>query len=100
MKLTTQQKSVLFTQKGILRTRFSDAIRLFKNGSAHPVTSYYSGGYVTTSDKSFDVELLLNTLNLKFKVGNDAPRGGKIGSFIKISKLADKKINQLLTLNN
>lgn len=36
-------------------------------------------------DKSFELESALRKLSINFTVGNDAPRGGKTGYFVKIN---------------
>lgn len=44
-----------------------------------------SGRYTQNNDHSAEIKIMLQKLGVKFKTGNDAPRGGKSGDFIKIS---------------
>ncbi|MEE0974136.1 MAG: hypothetical protein UH853_00315 [Muribaculaceae bacterium] len=43
-----------------------------------------SGRYIKNNDYTYATTLLLRSLRVRFEVGNDAPRGGKSGNFIKI----------------
>ena len=43
-----------------------------------------SGRFTSNQDHSFATENLLNQLGIKFETGNDSPRGGQTGKFIKI----------------
>jgi len=36
-------------------------------------------------DKSYELETILRKLNIEFSKGNDAPKGGKTGYFVKIN---------------
>ena len=36
-------------------------------------------------DKQLELSLVLRTLGIEYVVGNDAPRGGKTGAFVKIT---------------
>lgn len=47
-----------------------------------PVHTSGSKRYTSNLDYTKDVEKLLRTLGVKFKSGNDAPRGGKTGNYI------------------
>lgn len=47
-------------------------------------TSGY-GRYKTNLDYTHDVERVLQHMKIKFVSGNDAPKGGKVGNFIKIT---------------
>ena len=42
------------------------------------------GRYATNLDYTTDICQLLDTLKIKYECGNDAPRGGLPGNFIKI----------------
>ena len=43
-----------------------------------------SGRFTTNLDYTADTEKILTLLGLKFESGNDSPRGGKAGNYIKI----------------
>lgn len=42
------------------------------------------GRFTSNMDYTWDTESLLAALGIKFQSGNDSPRGGKTGNFIKI----------------
>ena len=41
--------------------------------------------YSSLVDKEFELTNVLNQLGIEFTKGNDAPRGGKTGAFVKIT---------------
>ena len=49
-----------------------------------PCTTSGRGRFTTNIDYTADVCLLLDQLKIKYIFGNDSPRGGKTGNFIKI----------------
>lgn len=55
------------------------------SGLIRPCRTSGSGRFTSNLDYTRDVEVLLNTLGVKFESGNDSPRGGKTGNFIKIT---------------
>lgn len=57
-----------------------------------PVKSKGSGRYTTNVDSTEATQRLLNALGLTFTVGNDAPRGGKLGDFIRLTDAAQAQI--------
>jgi len=44
-----------------------------------------SGRFTSNLDYTEDVCSILNLLGVKFEQGNDSPRGGKTGNFVKIT---------------
>ena len=44
-----------------------------------------SGRFTSNLDYTSDVVELLSLLGVKFEQGNDSPRGGKTGNFVKIN---------------
>lgn len=44
-----------------------------------------SGRFTTNLDYTSDVMQILSLLGVKYEIGNDSPRGGKTGNFIKIT---------------
>lgn len=68
---------------------------LSKGGKHYLATSGYRRGYgAVASDKTPLAEKLLKEAGIKFSVGNDAPRGGLNGKFIKNSKFSYEKALQ------
>ena len=49
-----------------------------------PVSTSGSGRFTANLDYTADTESLLTLLGVKFKSGNDAPRGGLTGNYITI----------------
>ncbi len=49
-----------------------------------PVDTSGAGRFTSNLDYTNDVEKLLALLGVKYESGNDAPRGGKTGNFIKV----------------
>ena len=53
-----------------------------------PVYSTGSGRYTRSVDLTYEIKDILNKIGVEYIDGNDAPRGGKLGNYIKIiSKL-------------
>ncbi len=50
-----------------------------------------SGRFRSVSDYSGDVCRLLDQLRVMYETGNDAPRGGKVGTYIKILRFEENK---------
>lgn len=59
---------------------------LKKDGNAvlRPCWTNGSGRFIRNSDHTDDLCRLLNALRVRYTRGNDAPRGGSTGNFIKI----------------
>lgn len=51
-----------------------------------------SGKRISVVDNGPEVESLLNSLGLGYTTGNDAPRGGKIGDFIRLDDASMKRL--------
>ena len=100
MKLTKQQQLNLLTKSGSLRKDVANAIHSSRIIGSKIYPKYYtgSGRYINLKDYSFHIIQILKMKGYKFEQGNDAPRGGKEGDFIKVSKTALKFIKDL-TLN-
>jgi len=49
-----------------------------------PVKTSGSGRFTSNMDYTADTESLLTLLGVKYESGNDAPRGGATGSYIKV----------------
>ena len=90
---------LLFTKKGELSKNVTNAIGncTFDKGQRKIYTGYYSGSGRFTSANSamFTVTDILERKGYKYTTGNDAPRGGASGEYVKVSKTAFKFIQQL-----
>lgn len=95
-KLTKKQKELLYTKDGKVRCIVKRVQDVYDgNGIFRPVETGHRGGRGWVKDISYDITSLINALGYKYKVGNDAPKGGKYGNFIKVSKIAADKIKSL-----
>ena len=73
-----------------------EMLKKLSNGGKHYLAeSGYRRGYgAVASDKTWEAEKLLQEAGIKFSVGNDAPRGGLNGKFIKNAKFSFEKALQ------
>ena len=94
MKATTLQKRLDNRYEGSKNTiaykivtdvinKTNNSYRVWEN-TIRPVTTSGSGRFTTNLDYTRDVENLLDLIGVKYISGNDAPRGGATGNFIKI----------------
>ncbi len=88
--LTKKQKEVILTQKGEVSKSIINALRncAFKGNKVYHYYTSGSGRFITNHSAYSTVVAILKASNYKFTEGNDAPRGGKAGEFIKLSKTA------------
>ena len=95
MKATTLQKRLDNRYQGSKNTiaykivtdvinKTNKSYRIFREDIIRPVTTSGSGRFTTNLDYTRDVESLLDLIGVKYVSGNDAPRGGATGNFIKI----------------
>lgn len=88
MKEETIRKRMekLAAEKKVSKT--SSAWKLCQNLSTgkvlRPCWQSGSGRFTSNMDYTSDTERLLDLLKIKYKSGNDAPRGGLTGNYIKI----------------
>ena len=54
------------------------------NGLIRPVKNAGSGRFHSYADYTRDITAMLDLLGIRYTTGNDAPRGGKSGNWIKI----------------
>ena len=89
----------IFTKTGQLNKLFLNAINDSRIDGNKIYPKHYSGSgrFVSLKDHSFYIETLLKDKGYKYTIGNDAPRSGKNGDFIKVSKTA---MNYLCSLKN
>ena len=63
---------------------------VFKNNLIRPVYTSGSGSHTSYQDHTIAITSLLNKLKVKYVVGNDAPRGGQCGAYIKLITKIEK----------
>jgi hypothetical protein len=99
--MTTSTKKIVLTAKGTINksivNMLSNCRYDFKTNKIY--TGYYSGSGRFTSAHSAEstVTSILNAQGYKYTIGNDAPRGGVSGDFVKVSKTAFNFLRGLLT---
>ena len=89
-KKSAYKKLMLFNENGELMTKVKNAIYSadFSTNKIHHTRWMGSGRHFKLkSDRPFFVDLL-SYVGCKFSEGNDAPRGGQNGDFIKCSNKA------------
>ena len=95
MKAKTLQKR-LDRYKGAKNSKKVQFIKSLINGTNNgsniirPCHTSGRGGFCSNLDYTKETEELLQLLGLKFKSGNDAPRGGLTGNFIFIITKIDR----------
>jgi len=97
-KLQKADKNNLVTKKdGSLTKRSIEAIKDYRNGDGKFYTHYTSGsGKFTKNAENDNIYWIIKLLGYKFEKGNDSPRGGQTGNFIKVSKVAFNNIKSLI----
>jgi len=97
-KLAKADKRNLVTKiDGTLKSRVIEAVNVCVfNRIIYPVFYTGKGNYVNKVTYFNELTTVLNLLNLKYEIGNDAPRGGANGEFIKISQIALSKLKSLV----
>ena len=96
--LAKADKNNLVTKKdGSLKKRVIEAIKYCVSSSTKIHFSYYtgSGRHIRLVCYFNEIHELLNVLGYKSEFLNDAPRGGKQGDYLKVSKRA---INTILSI--
>lgn len=91
MKATTLQSRIeknLFTKKGTLHSRYINPIGLLKHPDtvARPRKWNRNGSHMTLVDSSHNYVYVLTVLGIDYETGNDAPRCGAEGYYIKLTK--------------
>lgn len=89
-KLSAKATATLYTQAGSVNKMYVNAIRGSRiNGDKiYPCSYAGSGRYITLRDYTSYITTALKLAGYKFEAGNNAPRGGKEGNFIKCSSTA------------
>ena len=91
MKATTLNARIeknLTTKTGSVKSIFTEVIYLLQNPerTLRPVSWSRSGGHMNLRDNSQNIIWGLKLIGIDFEIGNDAPRGGKEGYFVRLTK--------------
>lgn len=90
MKANT--KKIILTAKGLVNKSVSNMVAncRFDYKELKIYTGYYSGSgrFTTSHSAQSTIVSILKAQGYKFEIGNDAPRGGASGEFVKVSKVA------------
>lgn len=78
----------LIAKMGVTRYKKDAVIHLLRGGSLYTVRTKGSKKWTRYIDETNIYAEYLNAVGIKFEVGNDAPRGGKCGTFIFINELS------------
>lgn len=97
--LKCKTKKVALTQSGSINKSVRNMLlNCGMETKTHKIrTGYYSGSgrYCTAHSAIHTVRTLLEAQGYKYTVGNDAPRGGVLGEYVKVSRTAFNFINEL-----
>ena len=63
---------------------------VFKDNLIRPVYTSGSGSHTSYQDHTIAITSLLDKLKVKYVVGNDEPRGGQCGAYIKLITKIEK----------
>ena len=98
--MKAQTKKIVLTKTGSINKSVKSMLHnCILNESASKIyTGYYSGsGRFTSSHSAINtVKSILDAQNYKYLIGNDAPKGGIKGEYLKVSKIAIKFIKSII----
>lgn len=88
--LTSKQKELILTKKGEVSTKITNSISRCGIEGGKIYHTYTTGTKRNTSNYSVKETIvdILKASNYKYTEGNDSPRGGRCGDFLKVSKTA------------
>ena len=90
--MKTQTKTFCITAKGEINKAVINALSncRFDTPQTRIYTGYYSGSgrFASRASAEHTVVSILNAQRYKFTTGNDAPKGGILGDYVKMSKIA------------
>lgn len=99
MKKSTLEKRIsanLLTKTGAVKVKYQLVIDLLKNPTKVLRPTYWrtSSGFkhLSLSDSSSDIKEGLKLLKVDYEEGNDAPRGGISGNYIKLTKKGQRQV--------
>lgn len=95
--MKNQTKAIVLTKSGSVNKSVSSMIGNCAFGKGKIYTGYYSGkGRFTSANSASPLIIkILTAQGYKFEKGNDAPRGGITGEFLKVSSTALNFIKSL-----
>jgi hypothetical protein len=94
-------KTLITTAKGQVSKNITSMLSncRFDSKQNKVYVGYYSGSgrYTSSHSAQSTVESILKAEKLKYTISNDAPKGGILGDYVKVSKVA---FNLLTTIKN
>lgn len=102
MKKETLQARIekhLYTKSGALAKKYEEVVELLNNPSRtlRPVSWYGRGRHISLHDNTANIEQGLSLLGIDFETGNDAPKGGKNGYFIRLTAKGKRQVKDFAT---
>lgn len=100
MKKETLEKRIsanFLTKTGTIKVKYQLVIDLLKNPSRILRPTQWRtphGRHWSLSDKSSDIKEGLKILKVDYEEGNDAPRGGITGNYIKLTKKGQRQVKE------
>lgn len=87
---STSRLTKLFNKSGELSKHAQGAIQISPKRGNRIYPIYYSGSgrYIKSVDNTYYIKRFLELAGMKYKSGNDAPRGGKVGQYLQVSPSA------------
>ena len=84
----------LTTKSGSIKLIHTEALNLIQNpkSTCRPCYRTRSKGYCNLHDSSHNVTSTLDLLRVDYETGNDAPKGGKAGDFIKLTSKGKRQV--------
>ena len=83
-KTSTAYQIMQYIIKGKTYLDKSRIMKNYRNGKIYPIYGTGSGRWSNYRDLTNDFKCILNALKLKYTEGNEAPRGGILGNYIRI----------------
>lgn len=104
MNAKTLQKRIaknLYTTKGKLKQRYDKVIYwLLTDCNKVIYPCHWDNGWSKLIDNSEQYLTALNLLGIDFEEGNDAPKGGSEGYFIRLTAKGKRQIKDYINYNN
>lgn len=92
-------KKLVLTKEGKMNKLYLNAYKksIFAGNQIYHTYTSGSGRFTTNLSARMYFIDILDALGYRYTEGNDSPRGGKTGDFIKISHVAAERIHSLFT---
>jgi hypothetical protein len=95
--MTTLESKIserLTTKSGSIKAKYREGVDLIHNPKSicRPCSWSRSKGYCNLRDMSYNVMDALDLLGIDYETGNDAPKGGKSGDFIKLTTKGRRQV--------